>query len=225
MNKDKSNINKILPYLISLTGISFWFIIGFPFSFRNEAYSWITHIEQSTFWISITERFTPIITFRPLSQVIVWTFYRATNGEIYLIQLLNFFLLLIAFITIVRVTKEKFLTSTLLLVTGFLFISAYYYIFQLQGIFYSPLILYTTFLILKKDIIFKNNSTLVLAALITLILIAIHTYAVIIFELFLLGSLINNKFKINPIQFIVISLISVLTILFDYRKFRNFRYS
>ena len=218
MMKDDNDKKIILPYLLGISGITFWFILGFPFAERNEAYSWITKFEQSSFINLLTKTFPTIITYRPISQTVSWLLYRLGNNEIYLIQILNYLLLILALWYLIKTVKEKYLLSVLLFLCGLLFITGYYYIFQLQGIFYSPMILYAATLYNKRDLLLNTNKNIILLVIWTLVVTGIHTYSIIIFQFFLIALILINKknwTKRNLFLLLIASLCTIAIIIFN----------
>lgn len=185
----------LISIVTSVSGLIFWFILAFPFENRNESYSWLAQIESSTFSDCFIKTWPTIITYRPLSQCFSWLLYYSADKQIFLIQLFNFLLLFFAITVLVIISKNKLFSALLFLFGGFIFISAYYYLFHVHGIFYSPLILYYVYLIVIKDDFLQNRKRIVISFLITLITISVHSYAVIIFLLYLLGQFAKNNFK------------------------------
>lgn len=179
-------------FLFSITGIVFWFIIGFPFANRNESYSWVTQFEKLTFWESLTKTFPSIVTFRPIGQAISWLLYFLAGRDVYLIQLFNLSILLISFYFILKNVEEKHLISICLFINGMFFITSYYYIFHVHGIFYSLLILYVALLLNKSDSFLKRSKTNVFVIAITLLAIGIHTFSIIIFCLYLFTIILSK---------------------------------
>ena len=207
---------QFIPIIFSITGLLFWLIVAFPFENRNESFSWVAQIEQSTLWGSVSHTYSSVITYRPLSQLLAWILYYLGSGNIYLVQFLNFILLIISFIIIIKTIKEKYVVSLLLFISGFIFFSAFYYVFHLHGIFYSPLILLTACLLFYKEVLYKKNPALLMSFIITLLVTAIHTYAVIIYLMFLIGLLTERKGNFNFFQIglLIATLIISLLIIF-----------
>jgi hypothetical protein len=196
----------LILYITSVSGLLFWFISAFPFENRNESYSWIAHLQSFTFIESITEKLPSIVTFRPLSQGIVWLLYNAAGGEIYLVQVFNFLVLMISFFLLLKTFGEKFLTSLFLMAAGFIFISVFYYLFHVHGVFYSPMILFYAGLLYYYKKYPAGNLFLIISFSAAIIFSAIHTYSIIIYIAFLAGILVEKKFRTGAVFYIVLFL-------------------
>src|SRR5688500_3673989 len=85
--------NHWLLVLLPVLGISFWFLLGFPFADRNESYIWITYLRQYSFLEIVQNPIPTIRSFRPLAQAATWCLYHLSGSNGTLIQFINFVML------------------------------------------------------------------------------------------------------------------------------------
>jgi hypothetical protein len=85
--------NNWLLVVLPVLGISFSFLLAFPFADRNESYIWITYLEKYSFPEIIQNPIPSIRGFRPLAQAATWCLYHLSGGNGILIQWINFVLL------------------------------------------------------------------------------------------------------------------------------------
>ncbi|MBN1696502.1 MAG: hypothetical protein JW881_03210 [Spirochaetales bacterium] len=205
--------------LIAILGITFCFFIAFPFENHNESYFWVVILGKTNFIQAITENIFYQPNFRPLNNLIVYLCYKITGGGIYLHQLYNFLLAIIAWFFIAMVVKEKkiFALSSLL-ITG-VFFTGYIYLFHLHGINYSPVLL----LIACLYYLFENPKrshvrTIVYAFIFTCIAYMAHPSSLLVFIGFLVGFGIENyksftfKEYILSIVFLIIAALLIILI-------------
>ena len=94
-NFDLKTLVKEWPFLLlSLTGITFCFFIGYPFANHNESYLWSAVFNEMSFVESLTVNFFAT-TYRPLGQGIAWLGFKFSGGTSNSVQIFNFLLLLI----------------------------------------------------------------------------------------------------------------------------------
>jgi hypothetical protein len=89
----------------TVLGISFWFLLAFPFADRNESYIWITYLEKYSFPEIIQNPIPSIRGFRPLAQGATWCLYHLSGGNGILIQWINFVLLCAAIWVVIPLTQ------------------------------------------------------------------------------------------------------------------------
>jgi hypothetical protein len=177
--------------ILTISGLSFLFLLGFPFANHNESYLWIVLIDKISFLDSITSPLEPVQSFRPLGTATAWLTYWLT-GNIYLQQLVNWLFACFSFLFLFKQTKNRILFSitALLATTGFF--AGYIYLFHLHGVFYGPLQLYIAFL----TSIAYTRSRLSFKALtflfaLTVIAALYHTFALLVFAGFLCGCMLQ----------------------------------
>ncbi len=177
---------------LPLLGISFWFLLAFPFSNRNESYVWIAYFDHYSFIEIIQNSIPTIINYRPLAQIIAWSLYHLSGGNIILVQLINYCILCAAIWNMVGLTEpgKQLSIRVLYFVIGFIYISTFYYIFNLHGIFYSPILLLVTLLLKAKDqIIVQWKKWLVICLVMTLF----HPFIIVLYVAYLTGWFIEKQ--------------------------------
>jgi len=199
-------------YILGVSGLAFWFIIGFPFANRNESYGWIVLLEKFNFIEMLSYQFPTTATFRPLAQAIAWLLYN-TSESIYPIQAINFITTISGFVLLLNTVKEKRTLSIILFFTGGMFFTTFYFMFNLHGIFYGPMILLASLLINFNDKILLNNRTLVITITVVFTLAFVHPYSLLIFAFFLVGILIEKRNIIKKNQFFIILLLIFMSLI------------
>ncbi len=144
----------ILPVL----GISFWFLLGFPFADRNESYIWITYLQKFSFAEIIQNPIPSIRNFRPLAQTVAWCLYHLSGGNGILGQVINFFLLCVATWMMIPLTHVSKLLywQVFYLMVGLIYFSSFYYVFNLHGIFYSLILLMVALFLKTQEGVLTN---------------------------------------------------------------------
>lgn len=217
MFKIEQNIRPTLVVrLLPMMGISFWFILAFPFGNRNEGFVWAAYFEQYNLFEILINPIPSIINYRPLAQLIAWILYFISGNNIILVQLVNFALLAISiFILVDNAKGDKVFLTILFFLSGLVYISTYYYIFNLHGIFYSPILLFIAVLIRYED---KLTKHWIFWLVLTLFGILFHPFLGILYLSFLAGHLVEKgDFSLQVIVKFVVSLI----LLFVVTKFLN----
>ena len=199
-------------YILGISGLAFWFIIGFPFANRNESYGWIVLLEKFNIIEALSIQFPTIATFRPLAQAIAWLLYNPLES-IYPIQVINFITIISGFVLLINAIKEKKTLSIFLFFTGGMFFTTFYFMFNLHGIFYGPMILLASLLINLNDKILLNNRTLVITITVVFTLAFVHPYSLLIFAFFLFGILIEKRNIIKKNQFFIILLLIFMSLI------------
>ncbi|MES1226687.1 MAG: hypothetical protein ABUT20_65035, partial [Bacteroidota bacterium] len=127
--------------LLTLSGLSFYFFMGFPFDNHNESYLWLAIFKKVSLCDTLTKNVIHIESFRPLGMANAWLSYKL-SGNIYLQQILNWLFVLSSFTLLFTVVKNKILFSFLSFIVCGCFFAGYIYLFHLHGVFYGPFQLY-----------------------------------------------------------------------------------
>jgi hypothetical protein len=126
--------------LLALAGLSFWFLLGFPFGHHNESYFWVPIVGASDPWAAILYRFHGPGSLRPLGLGLAWLFFHMPGGGLVAVQLFNFLTTAYAWWTLSRAANEPRTFALAALLSGGALFSGYIYVFHLHGIFYGPML-------------------------------------------------------------------------------------
>lgn len=180
--------------ILSLTGLSFWFVVAYPFANHNESYEWIPPLCTFDFPTILDHKLIPYNHHRPLAHAAAWVLFRAAGNNIYGVQLLNFAVALLAWIVMFAGIKQRRIFSLAALISGGAFFAGYIYLFHLHGIFYSPVLLFTAWLFFVENKAKPPTiSTLLLLSVGTIIAGLFHPFAPLIFAAYLLGKFADRE--------------------------------
>ena len=183
----------VIYALLTITGLSSCFFLGFPFDNHNESFLWIVAFNKVSLWDTLTKQVIGIETFRPLGMAMAWLGYHF-SGNIYLQQLINWVFAVSSFLLLFFAAGNKILYSLISFITGACFFAGYIYLFHLHGVFYGPFQLYVAFLTTigwqQKTLSLKM---LVLTSVVTFIVSLYHTFALLVFCSFLAGYLLQLR--------------------------------
>lgn len=198
--------------LIPVMGLSFWFLLGFPFANRNESYLWIAYLEQFSFLEIIENPIPSIRNFRPLAQIVTWLLYHFAGNSGILVQLINFLVLCAAVSVMTSLTdREQSIGYRIAyMLMGFIYIPAFYYIFNLHGIFYSPILLFIACLI-KADqkVLTQWKKWLIISVVIAFF----HPFMILFYAAFLVGHYIRKE-HLNTKQIAILAAIIAILMFF-----------
>src|SRR6185295_2250201 len=128
--------------LLAVSGISFWFLLGFPFAHHNESYDWVAWIETPHLAKVAWHHFFGAGGYRPLAMSTAWFLYRVADGSLIPIQLFNFITTGTAWWILARAANAPRTFALAALVSGGVLFSGYLYLFHLHGVFYGPMLLW-----------------------------------------------------------------------------------
>jgi len=178
---------------LSIAGISFWFLLGFPFANHNESYLWVVSFNRVGFLDVLWKPLGLVANVRPLAMVTAWLGYRLSGGSIYPQQVLNYLGAALAWLLLFSAIKEKKLFSWVSLLVGGGLFSGYIYLFHLHGVFYSPLLMFMAFLLAISISDGRlRTSWLVSASALAAIVSLYHPFAIIVYIAFVLGYFLEN---------------------------------
>jgi hypothetical protein len=180
--------------LLSPLGITFWFVLGFPFANHNESYEWLARFKGLSAWDAWTSHVVAA-TFRPVGQGLAHTAWLLTGPDSSLVQLFNFAVAAVAISAIAFVMPEtRAFALTAALATAVCF-SGYIYLFHLHGIFYSPIIALIPALLYFDQTEGLGQATAQLLSFVLAVAIGLsfHPYALILFLAFLVGTAIEKR--------------------------------
>jgi hypothetical protein len=166
--------------LLLVSGLVFWFILGFPYQHHNESYIWAVHLNHASFVDCVVHKMIPVANLRPLGQAVAWLTFRLSDGSVVPSQVFNFVVAVCAWLLAMIVIPERHVFALAGLVVGGTLFSGYIYIFHLHGIFYSPVLLFLAFLIRVFEQ-GRSKRLLVTAALCAVLAAGFHPYALLLF--------------------------------------------
>jgi len=167
-------------FLLLVSGLVFWFILGFPYQHHNESYSWAIHLNHISFVDCVVHKMIPVANLRPLGQTVAWLTFRLSNGSVVPSQIFNFVVAACAWLLLMIVIPERRVFALAGIVVGGTLFSGYIYIFHLHGVFYSPVLLFLAFLILVFEQ-GQGKRLLVTTTLCAVLAAWFHPYALLLF--------------------------------------------
>ncbi|MEO5682373.1 MAG: hypothetical protein ABIQ88_07005 [Chitinophagaceae bacterium] len=178
--------------LLTISGLSFCFFLGFPFNNHNESFIWVVTLNKISLWDALSKQVIGgVESFRPLGMANAWLSYKI-SGNIFLQEILNWLFAISSFALLYTVVKNKVLFAILAFLTCACFFAGYIYLFHLHGVFYGPFQLYVALLAcvaVKKNRLSVKMLALTSAA--TIIACLYHTFALLVFCAFLAGYIIQ----------------------------------
>jgi hypothetical protein len=199
-----------LPFvLLSILGLTFWFILGFPFQNSNESYIWLAQFKHFSFIDALTKPVYPVANYRPLGIATAWLGY-ALSGSIYPQQILNFLGALAAWLILFWAVPQRRLFAWVACIVTGAFFAGYIYLFHLHGVFYSPLLIFLA-LLLALSMRGQPLTTrrLVILSALALVIALFHPYALALLVAFLVGAALEHWRRLTSSQLIAIGLSSV----------------
>lgn len=188
--------------LLLVSGLGFWFILGFPFQHHNESYSWAIYLNHGSFIDCVVHKMIPVANFRPLAQATAWLTFRLSDGSVVPAQIFNFIVAVCAWLLLMIGIPEHRVFALAGLVVGGTLFSGYIYIFHLHGVFYSPILLFLAILILVfeqgqgKRLFVTTTLCAVLAAL-------FHPYALLLFIAATGGAMVRGWKTLSRSQIVL----------------------
>lgn len=68
----ENRLRIVLFGILSIAGLSFWFILGFPFGNHNESYLWMVQFNRMGLGEVLVKGLKPVTGFRPLGVAVAW---------------------------------------------------------------------------------------------------------------------------------------------------------
>lgn len=196
---------------ITLSGLSFWFLLGFPFANENESFLWLAHFRHFDLLDSLRLQPDLVATYRPLGVFTAWLSYALSGNGIYITQIFNYSVALFAWWLLFCAAIEKRVFALTAFSIGGLFFSGYIYLFHLHGVFYSPILLLIALLILYSPAA-RHGRGLFGVSLAAFVLSFFHQFALLIYVGFLLGLLaedINSATWRERGSFLLLALLAI----------------
>lgn len=184
--------------LLSVSSIAGIFLVAFPWQHHNESLLWDIALTKSSIWDTVTSNPIPmaVANYRPLGLMLAWTTYHLTSGAVWLQQIVNLFVTMLAWVIACVAAKQRYNFAWLSFFCNAVFFSGYIYLFHLHGVFYPPLLVLIAVFLLRegrdKDLGWRNVFSLLLfASLIGMF----HPFAFLISSAFLVGLSIENRVR------------------------------
>jgi len=201
---------RLLYGLVAVLGLSFWFLVAFPFANHNESYIWVAQLSRLSLLEVLSKGLQPVSGFRPLGLATAWAGFKLSGGSIYPQQVFNYLIAALAWLILLSAIREKKMFAWVSLIAGGAFFSGYIYLFHLHGVFYSPLLAFVAFLVAsaipRHELKTRGLAIIsVLAAAISLY----HPFALPLYGAYLLGHLVESGRAIGRKRLVASSLLIV----------------
>jgi hypothetical protein len=183
--------------LLAVSGIAFWFLLGFPFAHHNESYDWASWIDTPDLRSIAFFHFHGTGGYRPLAMAIAWLLYRIDGGKLVLIQLFNFACTVAAWQVMARAMDARRTFALLALVVGGVLFAGYLYLFHLHGVFYGPLLFWLACAV-RATMKPTTPRGLAAVALGGFVASTAHPYALVLELAFMGGMLIETDWLRDP---------------------------
>lgn len=201
--------------IFSISGLSFWFLLGFPFANYHESYEWIAQVQTMPAWDLIFSYVGHYASYRPLGQFLAILLYKNIAHSMLAIQIFNYIFSILGILFILKSHSEKALPLFIsFFLIGLIFYPTFNYLFHLNGFFYSPLTLLLGILYFFS-LHEYSFYTIVKTYFVAIFAALFHPFAIVIFVAFLAGWTLENKNSVTQkIVILGLILISSLIILF-----------
>ena len=202
---------------LAVTGIGFWFLVGFPFGNHNESYRWVSLFERHSLWDMVRTHHALAVTFRPLGQGLAYVGWQLSGGSSWPVQLFNFVVAAFALCAIALTIEETATFAIAMAITGGTFFTGFIYLFHLHGIFYSPvLIVIAALLRIDQGAIWSaSRRELVIFACAFAVGLLFHPYALILFLAYVSGRILErwkDSSLADQAQRLLLALLSIIAL-------------
>ena len=184
-------------WALAVSGLAFWFLVGFPFGHHNESYVWIerlsTHDVSRVAW----HHFYGAAGYRPLAMLLAWAMFQVGDGSLVPIQLLNFLVTILAWWSLSQAAVYRRTFALAALVGGGLLFSGYIYLFHLHGVFYGPMLLWLAWAVRASEGELTPRQLGIL--FVTAIVVAlVHTYTLVLCLALIGGTMVERGWLRRP---------------------------
>ncbi len=189
-------IVKLQYGVLALLGLSFGFVLGFPFANHNESYKWVALLSNLDFAGAFMQPLETVATYRPLGQGVAWLLYMTFGGSIWPVEVFNYLTTAAGWLLVFLAVKEKRVFSLVSLATGAMFFSGYIYLFHLHGVFYGLLfvLLGVAFREHHRQISLRGMFLVILS---TAVAYLFHPFALLIGLSFWTGTLVERRMELR----------------------------
>jgi hypothetical protein len=196
---------------LALTGISFWFLLGFPYANHNESFAIVAQLRNMGLPDALTQILYPVANYRPLGQAIAWIGYQP-GGTIFPVEAFNYVGAVAAWTVLFVAMRERKVFALTAMVAGGVFFTGYIYLFHLHGVFYSPLLLLVAMLFwVDRELTRSRLMILTLCALLTAFF---HPYGLLVYLLGLGGMVLERRGSLAGIKRVTYLCLSLALLLF-----------
>ncbi|CAG0961649.1 hypothetical protein ANRL2_00935 [Anaerolineae bacterium] len=193
-------MSRLLSFLLgacAVTGVTFWFIVGFPFEHHNESYVIASQLHSMDFWSATFGRVFPVANLRPAGQGLMWLAMSIPAG-LALLQIFNILCTIAAFVLALRAVRARATLSYALCVTGAALFSGYIFLFHLHGVFYGPMLILCSAL-LGATPAPLDGATVRRMGVLTLVVLLFHPYAILLFGAWVLAGLVAGTLTLRTV--------------------------
>ncbi len=187
---------------LCIASLALWFFLGFPWQHHNESLVWDIELRRASFWDTLMSNpISTVQTYRPLGVGLAWLTFRATDGGLWLQQLINFVSTALAWTLAMRSVRNRLAFAWLSFVCGAGFFAGYIYLFHLHGVFYGPLFMFLALLMWKDASSLAITWQTVPSLLATAVFAAMfHPFALVLLVAFVAGRWLQNRLQARPAQ-------------------------
>ncbi|MGA5463068.1 hypothetical protein [Mycobacterium sp. NPDC050041] len=181
---------RVVYSLLTVTGLSFWFFLGFPYANHNESFAIVAQLREMGFADALTQIAYPVANYRPLGQAVAWLGYRS-SGTITSVQVFNYVVAVAAWLLLLASVRERRAFAVTALLVGGVFFTGYIYLFHLHGVFYSPLLLLVAAMFWADRDLTRGRLLVVAAG--ALVAAFFHPYALVVLIAALAGMALERR--------------------------------
>jgi hypothetical protein len=187
-----SKTDKIVFATLALLGLSFWFLLGFPYANHNESFVIVAQLKDMGFGDVLTQRIYPVANYRPLGQAVAWIGYQVGDGTVFPVEAFNYLVAAAAWVLLFTALRERRVFAFTALITGGVLFTGYIYLFHLHGVFYSPLLVLVAMLF-WVDGAELNRKRLIVFSVCALVAAFFHPYALPVYLAGLAGMVAERR--------------------------------
>lgn len=202
-------MRKHLYCVIAIMGLSFCFLVGFPFQQHKESYLHVVSIEQQSLMGYAINGLHDCVQKRPLAFALEWLAYKPW-GSVYPIQVVNFLLTISSWLLLCSALRQRRLFSVLGLLTGGAFFSGYLYLFHLSGAGYAPLLLLIALMFSMRERLAETRQFALLAVA-TVVVALFHPFACLLYAGFMLGVFLEDRKLVTRGRVITAAVVAAAT--------------
>jgi hypothetical protein len=197
--------------LLCIAGLTFWFLLGFPFELHAEYGMWVALYNKFGLLDWLTRQMPPAKThYQPLAQALSWLAYNF-HKSIYLPQIYNYVGTMLAWLIVFGAMRERILFSWLALIVGGAFFSGYKFLF-IPAITYMVIFVYLGLLLAVSvsDRGRRPRLVIIVTSILGVVASLHHFFGLMFYVGFMLGYLLERRRTITRGQLVLGLLLSVL---------------
>jgi hypothetical protein len=194
-----STTDKIVFATLALLGLSFWFLLGFPYANHNESFVIVAQLKDMGFEDVLIQRIYPVANYRPLGQAVAWIGYRIGDGTVFPVEVFNYIVAVAAWVLLFMALRERKIFALTALIAGGVLFTGYIYLFHLHGVFYSPLLVLIA-MMFWVDGAGMNRKRLILLSACALVAAFFHPYALPVYGAGLAGMIVERRGSLTGLR-------------------------